>query len=69
MSAHPSVGGTSAVSITDFTFSGDRNSLTTWLGDTPDALLENIGLTWIEDGEIGLSAVTFQTLNGLVVIE
>ena len=69
MSSHPSVGGTSAVSITDFTFSGDRNSLTSWLGDTPDALLENIDLTWIDDGEIGLCAVTFQTLNGLVVIE
>ena len=69
MSAHPSVGGSPAVSITDFTFSGDRDSLTTWLGDTPEALLDDIELTWIEDGEIGLSSVTFQTSNGLVVID
>ncbi len=69
MSAHPSVGGTADVSITEFTFSGDRDSLATWLGNTPETLLDDIALTWIQDEEVGLCSVTFQTSNGLVVVE
>jgi hypothetical protein len=68
MSAHPSIGGTESVSITEFCLSGDRNSLTTWLGDTPEALLDDIALTWVEDDEIGLTSVTFKTANGTVTI-
>jgi len=68
MSAHPSIGGTESVSITEFALSGDRNSLTTWLGDTPEALLDDIALTWVEDDEIGLTSVTFKTASGTVTI-
>jgi catechol 2,3-dioxygenase-like lactoylglutathione lyase family enzyme len=68
MSAHPSVGGSESVSITEFALSGDRDSLTAWLGDTPETMLDDIALTWVEDDEIGLSAVTFQTPNGSVTI-
>jgi hypothetical protein len=56
------------VSITEFALSGDRESLTSWLGDTPETLLDDIALTWVEDEEVGLSAVTFQTPNGSVTI-
>jgi hypothetical protein len=31
-------------------------------------LLDDIALTWVEDDEIGLSAVTFKTPQGLVTI-
>ena len=68
MSAHPSVGGTPDVKITEFAFSGDRDSLSSWLGDSPENLLDDIALTWIEDDEVGLSSVTFQTSTGSVVI-
>ena len=68
MSAHPSVGGTPDVKITEFAFSGDRDSLSFWLGDNPENLLDDIALTWIEDDEIGLNSVTFQTSTGSVVI-
>ena len=68
MSAHPSVGGTPDVKITEFAFSGDRDSLSSWLGDNPENLLDDIALTWIEDDEIGLNSVTFQTSTGSVVI-
>jgi hypothetical protein len=68
MSAHPSIGGTESVSITEFALSGDRESLTSWLGDTPEALLYDIAVTWVEDDEIGLTSVTFQTTNGSVTI-
>jgi len=68
MSAHPSIGGTESVSISEFALSGDRDSLTSWLGDTPEALLDDIALTWVDDDEIGLISVTFQTPNGTVTI-
>jgi hypothetical protein len=68
MSAHPSIGGTPDVKITEFAFSGDRDSLSSWLGDSPENLLDDIALTWIEDDEIGLNSVTFQTSTGSVVI-
>jgi hypothetical protein len=68
MTAHPSVGGSNTISITEFALSGDRESLTSWLGDTPEALLNEIALTWVQDDEIGLNSVTFQTPNGSVTI-
>jgi hypothetical protein len=68
MNCHPSVGGSDTISITEFALSGDRDSLTAWLGDTPEALLDDIALTWVDDDEIGLTSVTFKTPNGLVVV-
>jgi catechol 2,3-dioxygenase-like lactoylglutathione lyase family enzyme len=68
MNSHPSVGGTETVNITHFALSGESESLTAWLGDTPENLLADIALTWVDDEEVGLSAVTFQTSNGAVTI-
>ena len=69
MAKHPSLGGTSDVAITEFAISGDRDSLTSWLGDSPEKLLADIALTWVEDDTVGLTSVTFQTAKGSVTID
>lgn len=69
MGAHPSVGGTPDVRITEFALSGDPAALDIWLGDDPENVLEDISLTWTTEDEIGLSSVTFETLSGTVVLD
>ncbi len=69
MAFHPSLGGTSDVAITEFAISGDRDSLTSWLGDSPENLLADIALNWVEDDTVGLTSVTFKTAKGSVTID
>jgi catechol 2,3-dioxygenase-like lactoylglutathione lyase family enzyme len=69
MDHHPSVGGTTEIEIKEFAISGDRDSLASWLGDSPEKLLADVSLNWVEDEIVGLASVTFKTANGSITID
>lgn len=69
MDHHPSVGGTTEITISEFAISGDRDALTAWLGDAPEKLLADVSVNWVEDDTVGLTSVTFTTPNGKVTID
>jgi len=66
---HPSVGFQSPVRITEIAMAGSRDKLENWIGGGLTSALDGIELAFAEDGEPGISAITFQTGHGLVVID
>lgn len=66
---HPSVGFQTPVKITEIAMSGSREKLEDWLGGGLNTALDGVELAFVEDEEPGISAITFQTAHGPVVID
>lgn len=66
---HPSVGFQTPVKITEIAMSGSREKLEDWLGGGLSDALDGVELTFADGEEPGISAITFQTAHGPVVID
>ena len=66
---HPSVGFQTPVKITEIAMSGSRGKLEEWLGGGLTNALDGVTLDFVDAEESGISAITFQTAHGLVVID
>lgn len=70
---HPSQGHPSSVSAVAVEYSGDRDRLRDWLGGATissgslEAPFSGADITWVEDEEPGLVAVTFRNAKGELV--
>jgi len=68
-SVHPSVGATTAVTISGLEIAGDPERVCEWLGLPADQTSTVIDFTWVApNGTPGLVAVTFDTPQGPVTI-
>jgi len=69
MDLHPSQGSQSQVHIREIAISAEQALVESWLGDRASALLEAVNINWIQEEEQGVTAVTFTTPMGTVVID
>lgn len=67
-SAHPSTAATNQISVTQIALSGQQNSVEQWLGQSFQTVANDVNLVWVEEDEVGIASVTFNTPNGSVVI-
>jgi hypothetical protein len=66
---HPSTGATGKVSLESLEIAGDPARVSEWLGQPVEQPLEDVKVEWVApNGTPGLTAVTFQTPEGLVRI-
>jgi hypothetical protein len=66
---HPSVGASGRISLESLEIAGDPARVSEWLGQPVEQPLEDVKVEWVApNGTPGLTAVSFQTPNGLVRI-
>jgi hypothetical protein len=66
---HPSTGASGAISLEALEIAGDPARVSEWLGQPVERPLEDLKVEWVApNGTPGLTAVSFQTPNGLVRI-
>jgi hypothetical protein len=66
---HPSAGGSGRISLESLEIAGDPARVSEWLGQPVEQPLEDVKVEWVApNGTPGLTAVSFQTPNGLVRI-
>lgn len=68
-SDHPSSAANNPIAVTQISLSGAKESVENWLGDDFKTVTNSVNLSWVQDDEIGISAVSFSTPNGTVVID
>jgi Glyoxalase-like domain len=66
---HPAQGAQSQVHISEIAICAEQELVESWLGDGAAALLDQININWVKDDEQGVTAVTFSTPLGTVVID
>jgi hypothetical protein len=66
---HPAQGSESHVHISEISISAEQALVESWLGDRASALLEEVNINWVQEEEQGVTAVTFTTPMGTVVID
>ena len=66
---HPSTGASGDISLESLEIAGDPARVSEWLGQPVEQPLEDVKVEWVApNGTPGLTAVSFQTPNGLVRI-
>jgi hypothetical protein len=66
---HPSTSGANQISISTISLSGNKSAVETWLADGFQKVSQAVDLVWVDDEVDGITAVTFTTPNGTVVID
>ena len=61
--------GANEISISTISLSGKKSAVETWLADGFQKVSQAVDLVWVDDEVDGITAVTFTTPNGTVVID
>ena len=66
---HPAQGSQSQVRVSEIAICAEQELVESWLGDRASALLDEVNINWVNDEEQGVTAVTFMTPQGTVLID
>lgn len=65
---HPGSAGNAGLSINEIEICGDSDVISEWLGSSSEKFLDSLNLTWVDQEDDGIVAVSFTTPNGTVRI-
>lgn len=65
---HPGQAGNEGLSISEIEICGDAEAVSQWLGSSSEKFLDSLNISWVEQDDDGLVAITFATPHGNVRI-